>query len=72
MNNLISIVLPQNGQKNILRSFEEMLAEEIYRHLRQRLLDEHFNGMSEQTITDYKERATNLDHKLSLMVTIKK
>ena len=65
--NLISMVLPQNGQKNTLRSFEEMLA--LARNLStsfdMRLLDEHFNGMSEQTITDYKERATNLDLKLS-------
>ena len=65
--NLISIVLPQNGQKNILRSFEEMLslARNLSSSFDMRLLDEHFNGMSEQTITDYKERATNLDHKLS-------
>tara|TARA_B100000963_G_scaffold192157_1_gene167246 strand:- start:415 stop:1065 length:651 start_codon:yes stop_codon:yes gene_type:complete len=65
--NMISIVLPQNGQKNILRSFEEMLslARNLSSSFDMRLLDEHFNGMSEQTITDYKERATNLDHKLS-------
>lgn len=60
---LITLILPLKGQKNVLKTFEEMLglARNIATSFEMKLLDDDFNGMSEQTITNYKERATELD-----------
>ena len=55
---LVTFVLPLQGQKNILKIFEDMiaLARNLASSFEMKLLDDDFNSMSDQTITNYKER----------------
>ena len=60
---LVTFVLPLQGQKNILKIFEDMiaLARNLASSFEMKLLDDDFNSMSDQTITNYKERAAEID-----------
>ena len=60
---LVTFVLPLQGQRNILKIFEDMisLARNIASSFEMKLLDDNFNSMSDQTITNYKERAAEID-----------
>lgn len=60
---LVTFVLPLQGQKNILKIFEDMitLARNLASSFEMKLLDDDFNSMSDQTINDYKERAAEID-----------
>ena len=55
--------MPLQGQKNILKIFEDMiaLARNLASSFEMKLLDDDLNSMSDQTITNYKERAAEID-----------
>ena len=68
---LVTIVLHLKGQKNVLKTFEQMLnlARNLSTSFDMKLLDDQFNSISDQTIKNYQDQATEIDIKMNSYVS---
>ena len=68
---LVTIVLHLKGQKNVLKTFEQMLdlARNLSTSFDMKLLDDQFNSISDQTIKNYQDKATEIDIKMNSYVS---
>ena len=68
---LVTIVLHLKGQKNVLKTFEQMLnlARNLSTSFGMKLLDDQFNSISDQTIKNYQDQATEIDIKMNSYVS---
>jgi len=60
---LISVVLHLKGQRNVTKTFDEMLklGRKISEAFDMKLMDDSFNSLSEQTISNYRDTASKID-----------
>ena len=62
---LMAIVLHLKGQRNVIKTFDQMLliGRKLSETFDMKLLDDNFNSLSEQTISNYRDTASKLDLK---------
>ena len=62
---LMAIVLHLKGQRNVIKTFDQMLSigRKLSESFDMKLLDDNFNSLSEQTISNYRDTASKLDLK---------
>ena len=62
---LMAIVLHLKGQRNVIKTFDQMLliGRKLSESFDMKLLDDNFNSLSEQTISNYRDTASKLDLK---------
>ena len=68
---LMTIVLHLKGQRNVTKTFDQMLSigRKIAEAFEMKLLDDDFNSLSEQTISNYKDTASKVDLKTGSYVS---
>ena len=68
---LMTIVLHLKGQRNVTKTFDQMLSigRKISESFEMKLLDDNFNSLSEQTISNYKDTASKVDLKTGSYVS---
>ena len=61
----MAIVLHLKGQRNVIKTFDQMLliGRKLSETFDMKLLDDNFNSLSEQTISNYRDTASKLDLK---------
>ena len=68
---LMTIVLHLKGQRNATKTFDQMLSigRKIAQSFDMKLLDDNFNSLSEQTISNYRDTASKVDLKTGSYVS---
>ena len=68
---LMTIVLHLKGQRNVTKTFDQMLliGRKISESFDMKLLDDNFNSLSEQTISNYRDTASKVDMKTGSYVS---
>ena len=68
---LMAIVLHLKGQRNVTKTFDQMLSigRKISESFDMKLLDDNFNSLSEQTISNYRDTASKVDLKTGSYVS---
>ena len=68
---LMTIVLHLKGQRNVTKTFDQMLliGRKISESFDMKLLDDNFNSLSEQTISNYRDTASKVDLKTGSYVS---
>ena len=68
---LMAIVLHLKGQRNVTKTFDQMLSigRKISESFDMKLLDDNFNSLSEQTISNYRDTANKVDLKTGSYVS---
>jgi FtsZ-interacting cell division protein ZipA len=68
---LMAIVLHLKGQRNVTKTFDQMLliGRKISESFDMKLLDDNFNSLSEQTISNYRDTASKVDLKTGSYVS---
>ena len=68
---LLTLVLHLKGQRNVTKTFDEMLklGRKISEAFDMQLLDDDFNALSEQSISNYRETTNNIDLKTGAYVS---
>ena len=68
---LMTIVLHLKGQRNVTKTFDQMLSigRKLSEAFEMKLLDDDFNSLSEQTISNYKDTASKVDLKTGSYVS---
>ena len=68
---LMTIVLHLKGQRNATKTFDQMLSigRKIAQSFEMKLLDDNFNSLSEQTISNYRDTASKVDLKTGSYVS---
>ena len=68
---LMAIVLHLKGQRNVIKTFDQMLSigRKLSESFDMKLLDDNFNSLSEQTISSYRETASKVDLKAGSYVS---
>lgn len=68
---LMTIVLHLKGQRNATKTFDQMLSigRKIAQSFDMKLLDDNFNSLSEQTISNYRDTANKVDLKTGSYVS---
>ena len=68
---LMAIVLHLKGQRNVIKTFDQMLSigRKLSESFDMKLLDDNFNSLSEQTISNYRDTASKVDLKTGSYVS---
>ena len=67
----MAIVLHLKGQRNVIKTFDQMLSigRKLSESFDMKLLDDNFNSLSEQTISNYRDTASKVDLKAGSYVS---
>ena len=68
---LMAIVLHLKGQRNVIKTFDQMLSigRKLSESFDMKLLDDNFNSLSEQTISNYRDTSSKVDLKTGSYVS---
>ena len=68
---LMAIVLHLKGQRNVIKTFDQMLSigRKLSESFDMKLLDDNFNSLSQQTISNYRDTASKIDLKAGSYVS---
>ena len=68
---LMAIVLHLKGQRNVIKTFDQMLSigRKLSESFDMKLLDDNFNSLSKQTISNYRDTASKVDLKTGSYVS---